>query len=71
MIGGKGGDYVWLECDECGESSQEAERFNDMIAQAKDDGWKITMDRGQYHHECPTCSPTLDRIGQARRLLGI
>ena len=47
-----------LVCD-CGFSqrlSYAGDEFDVMIADAKDDGWKIQKVSGEWTHTCPTCA---------------
>lgn len=67
--------YQKLSCDECGIEQEEefaSDDFNDMIASAKTDKWKIRPDgdmQGAWRHTCPTCS-TRSRLDRALKLFG-
>lgn len=67
---------ISMKCDECGDllgSDFNDDAFQDMIENAKDDGWVITWDDtlGQWTHTCPTCAGSSEsRLERARRVLG-
>lgn len=49
-----------MSCDGCGKWLNPAwgEDFSQMIAEAKEEGWKITKNRttGEWEHFCPSCA---------------
>lgn len=63
-----------IVCDACEDSFEpyQKEEFYQMIAAAKEAGWKIGQDAsGDYTHHCPSpsCRP-MDRLERAKRLFG-
>lgn len=46
-----------IVCDDCGEETADYDNdeFALMIQQAKEDGWKITQEDGEWCHYCPDC----------------
>lgn len=47
---------IWLTCDECEEEESEAcDEFDHMLRVAKNDGWLITKDDGEWKHIGPKC----------------
>lgn len=53
-----------LICDECGDESDSDKNFNEMLSQAKRDGWLITKDEDtdEWTHLCPSCVKLLPRV---------
>lgn len=51
---------IMLVCDTCGEGSNDYmdDEFNEMILDAKHDGWLIIHDEpeGEWEHVCPNCA---------------
>lgn len=62
-------DTVALECDECPETTDEYawDEFNQMIRDAKADGWSIKPARDGWSHTCPACYGE-SRLDRARRM---
>lgn len=46
-----------LICDTCDAEGEEHDHddFHRMIADAKEEGWRITISRGEWTHKCPDC----------------
>ena len=45
-----------LDCDKCGAEHPEVfpnDDFDEMIARAKEHGWRIVRDTGGWKHYCP------------------
>jgi len=62
-----------LMCDSCDDSLGffERDEFQEMIADAKGQGWKITPDgEGGWSHLCGSCR-NVDRVAAARRKFGL
>lgn len=51
------GNRILIECDSCDEvfEGQEGEKFADVWALAKRDGWKTRQIAGEWLHGCPKC----------------
>lgn len=62
-------DTVALECDECNETTEEYgwDEFNQMVRDAKADGWLIRPGREGWTHICPACQGE-SRLDRARRM---
>jgi hypothetical protein len=41
----------------------EADEFDVMISDAKDEGWKVSKADGQWEHTCPDCAAPRRRQG--------
>lgn len=62
-----------LVCDTCGEESpayDDAE-FNQMVEDAKSDGWSISRQNGHWSHTCATCVSNESALSVARRKFGL
>lgn len=46
-----------LVCDTCDEEGKEYEHddFHRMIADAKEEGWRMSISCGEWAHKCPDC----------------
>jgi hypothetical protein len=46
-----------IECDQCPETTQPMDRddFETLISTAKNDGWLIRLENGEYVHTCSGC----------------
>lgn len=65
-----GGD-VFLECEECTETTECYRRddFDTMVREAKAAGWSVYLNGGRWEHKCPGCKGG-DRLARAQRLFG-
>lgn len=47
-----------LVCDTCEADGKtyDTDDFNRMIADAKEAGWRITIEKGEWTHKCPACA---------------
>lgn len=67
--------YRKLACDECGVEQEDdfaPDDFNEMIASAKSDKWRIQPDpdaEGGWTHTCPVCA-SQSRLDRALKLFG-
>ena len=76
-------------CDDCGaehDSEFHERQFMTMIEAVKEDGWKVRLEDGEWHHYCdePTCdtasaapkaarqlrTPRLSKVDAAKKLFG-
>lgn len=50
-------EIMWMECDgtKCGEYLELFGSWNDCIQEAKDEGWRIFNNAGDWEHYCPHC----------------
>lgn len=60
-----------IVCDECGAEGACSDDFNDMIAEAKADGWRIAKPEGRWVHECKDCVSHNSALAQAQRKFGL
>lgn len=64
------GREQYLECEECPETSDPGQNFEEMIGAAKSKGWKIILAGGEWLHTCPDCKSG-DRLAAARAKFGL
>lgn len=64
------GKQRMISCDHCGNTLElfEEDEFNEMIADAKEKGWRIRCEDPGWTHICPAHHETA--LERARRLLG-
>lgn len=67
----KANGEMWLTCDECATETTTYDDFDQMVKDAKADGWQISRNRfSQWEHHCPSCNQENDRLAAAKRLFG-
>ena len=55
------GHEIELVCDATGERyarTYEHDEFHKMLADAKEDGWFVTIQKGEWRHFCPKAMST-------------
>ena len=62
-----------LVCDKCGQESPSYDdaEFERMIADAKEDKWRVSRIDGHWNHECPACVSEDSALSAARRKFGL
>lgn len=62
-----------LVCDKCGQESPsyDGDSFDQMISEAKADGWVISRINGHWNHDCPSCAKDESALAAARRKFGL
>lgn len=63
------GRWMSLECDECGNESDEFDDFDEMLHDCKEDGWRVYQSQGAWKHECPDCTGS-GGLARQRALFG-
>lgn len=65
------GAHIFLECEECPETTESYGRddFDTMIAEAKAAGWHVYLAGHRWEHKCPLHKHG-DRLAAAQRLFG-
>jgi len=48
-------DNFQASCDHCSCTEDYEGTFHEVVDQMKKDGWKITVQGGDYDHKCPIC----------------
>lgn len=61
------GREQYLECEECPETSDPSENFEQMIGAAKSKGWIIKLEGGEWTHTCKDCGGS-SNIARQRKL---
>ncbi|RID91875.1 hypothetical protein D2N39_11600 [Gemmobacter lutimaris] len=66
-------DTVALVCDACGVTTprRDADEFQDLVDEAKADGWRVTRRDGVWQHHCDACDEETSALDQARRKFGL
>lgn len=66
-------DTMELVCDKCGDNRPpyDEDQFNDMIIEAKGEGWRVYRQDGHWTHECPECVSEDSALAAARRKFGL